>query len=334
MGTKIKNYGGRTLKSLLLPVLVYLAFLLIGGGRFGTGAGLITIARQSVAPILIALAITCNMTIGMWDFSAGAVVVFAAIIGGNLANITGWGIAGLLLFSVITALLMTTLTGFLYTTMRVPSMVLTIGLVLVYETFPYLVFDGGGALISGKLTALALSPWCFIVLGIMFLFFYIAFNYTTFGHNVRALGGNQAIAQNVGLNPMRIKFISFIFGGIFLGVAAVIQISTKGMIKPGASMSSIVMVFDAMMGIFIAMFLSRFCNMAIGVVIGTFTMKMLSAGLVAVGLSTTVRDITTGLFLLILLCISSNQGRIAAWRTKRARAQAANKAYYAAENRR
>lgn len=327
MGKKVKRYVMTTVKSLLLPILVYVVFRIVSGGRFGQWSGMVTIARQAVAPILIALGITCNMNMGMWDFSAGAVVTFASILGGGLAKSTGLGIFGLIFFSVITAVVMTAFTAWFYSVMRVPSMVLTIGLVLVYETFPHLVYGGGGTLLSGKITNLALAPWCFIVLGIMFAFFYIVYNYTIFGHNVRALGGNQAIAQNVGLEPMKIKFKSFIFGGIFLGMAAVINISTKGVVKPQSSMASVVLVFDAMMGIFIAMFLSRFCNMAIGVLIGTFTMKMLSAGLVALGLSTTIRDITTGIFLLILLCISSNQGRISDWKAKRKRARMANEEY-------
>lgn len=63
--------------------------------------------------------------------------------------------------------------------------------------------------------------------------------------------------------------------------------------------------------------------------IGTFTMKMLSAGLVSLGLSTTIRDITTGIFLLVLLVISSNQGRISEWRANRERARLANEEYMA-----
>jgi ribose transport system permease protein len=327
MGVKVINYFSRTVKSLLLPILVFAVFRIASNGRFGQWHGMVTISRQAVVPILLALAITFNMSMGLWDFSAGAVVVFAAILGGGISNSLGLGIPGLVIFCIVVAVLMTTVTASLYRVMRVPSMVLTIGLVLIYETLPHLVYNGGGTILSSENTMLALSPWCFIVLGIMFAIFYFIYNYTPFGHNVRALGGNQAIAQNVGLNPMAIKFKSFIFGGIFLGMAAAINISTRGIVKPGESMSSIGLVFDAMMGIFIAMFLSRFCNMAIGVVIGTFTMKMLNGGLVALGLSTTIRDITTGLFLLILLCISSNQGRVSDWNVKRKKAKIANEKY-------
>lgn len=323
MGAKVTNILLRTLKTIILPIIVYLAFFFLSGGRFGQAAGMHTITRQSVMPIMVALAITCNMTIGMWDFSAGAVVYTAAIVGGNLALLTGTGIVGMVVIIVLISVIMNATTGFLYNLFKVPSIVLTIGLVMVYEMIPTLLYKGG-VLISGKMTILAMSPYCFIVFAVMFAVFYIVFNYTAFGHDVRALGSNQTIAVNVGLNPTTIKFTSFIFGGLFLGMAAVIDISTKGMIRPPATMGSVSMIFDAMMGIFIAFFLQKYCNLAIGVVVGTFTMKMLNSGLVSMGLSTTVRDITTGLFLLILLCVSANQGKITEWKNNREKARIAN----------
>lgn len=59
------------------------------------------------------------------------------------------------------------------------------------------------------------------------------------------------------------------------------------------------------------------------------TMKMLNTGLIAVGFSTTVREITTGLFLLIILGVSSNQGKISDWKAKKQRAKEANEKYAA-----
>lgn len=329
MVNKLKKIAVRTAKSLLLPIIVYILFSIIGKGRFGGTRQMLTISRQSVMPILISLAIACNMTIGMWDFSAGGVVAVASIVGGGLAKLTGTGIPGMIIFCIIVAVILSTFTGLLYNFMKVPSIVLTIGLVLVYETIPFFVFDGGGVLISGKMTNLALSPYCFIVLAVMFTIFYIVFNYTPFGHNVRALGNGQLIARNAGLNPWKTKLISFIFGGLFLGMAAVMNLSTNGMVKPEGNMASVALVFDSMMGIFIGFFLSKYCNMAIGVTIGTFTMKMLNTGLISVGFSTTIREITTGLFLLIILGISSNQGRVSEWRAKRQRAREANEKYAA-----
>jgi hypothetical protein len=72
-----------------------------------------------------------------------------------------------------------------------------------------------------------------------------------------------------------------------------------------------------MMGIFIAFFLERYCNLSIGLVVGTVSMTMLNSGLVALGLDTTTRNISSGMFLLILLVISSNQAVVDDLRERR-----------------
>ncbi len=328
MNSKVKDYALRTLKSLILPICVYLFFALVTEtGRFGTGKQMTVIARQAVQPILMSWALAFNMSIGMWDFSAGAVVYVASIAGGNLAVLTNTGLPGLIAFTVLAAVIMSTFTGVLYNVMKVPSMVLTIGLVMVYETLTYVVNSGNGVLIQNEITILARAPYCFIILGIMFVIIYVVYNYTSFGHDVRALGNGQLIARNAGLSPAKTKLKSFIFGGLFLGMSAVIYVSSKGKISPASGMETVTAIFDAMMGIFIGMFLSKYCNMPVGVAIGTFTMKMLTTGLVAVGLSTTVRDISQGVFLLIILIVANNQGLFEEIRVKKKRAQEANEKF-------
>ena len=324
--TTVKSNAGRVLKVVILPLAIYLVMLISTGGRFGMGNSMTLVLRQSVIPILIALAIGCNMTIGMWDFSAGGVVMTAAFLGGYFAKETGAGIVGMLVICMAVAIGLTMLTGLLYNLMKVPSLVLTVGLVMVYEAIPRLL-SLTRVQINIKDGVLSQSPWCFIILIGMFVLFYIVFNYTTFGFNVKAIGANQAIANSAGVNLSKTKFIAFTFGGVFLGVAATLYMSNMTTLVPPTAFGSVGLIFDAMMGIFVAFFLQRYCNFAIGIVIGTIAMQMLNSGLVALGLETTMRDITSGLFLLVLLIVSSNQGRIEDIRTRKQLARKANEQY-------
>ncbi len=327
--SKAKEYALRTVKTLILPVVVYIFFCITGNGNFGSMDSMLVIARQACMPIVMSFALAFNMSIGMWDFSAGAEVFLACIIGGNLANDLGLGLPGLIVICILVGVCITALTGFLYNFMKVPSMVLTIGLVLVYESLTKILWDGSGALITGDMTVLYQAPNCFIILLIMAVIFYVVYNYTAFGHNVRALGNGQLIARNAGLNPAKTKFMSFVFGGLFIGVAALLYISQKGSVKATANMGSMTTVFDAMMGIFIGLFLSKYCNLTFGVAIGAFTMKMLNTGLVAMGLSSNIRNSTSGLFLLIILIIANNQGVFARIKAERSRTNIANEHFKA-----
>ena len=326
MNETMKRFIINTLKTLVLPLLVIAIFAVITNGRTLNTRMLMVTLRQSIIPIIISMALIGNMTLGMWDFSAGGVVIAASIIGANLMKLTNTGIPGLVIFCMLSAVLLTTLTGFLNNKLRVPTIVLTIGLVFVYEALPRIIFHGG-ATIRAKYTKLALEPYVFIILAIMFIVFYLLFNKSTYGHNLRALGGSQEIAKAAGINGPKILQKGFIYSGIFLGVASVLYMSNNGQINNVAPLTSVAIIFDAMMGVFLASFLSRFCNMAVGLVVGTFTMVTLTNGFVAMGLPATIRDITTGIFLLALLAISANQGRIKKWRMDLARAKAANAKY-------
>jgi ribose transport system permease protein len=304
---KALNFIIRALKSIVLPLLVFVIFAIMSGGRSASSRMLLTTLRQSVVPALICWGIMLNMTVGMMNFSAGAVILTAGIIGGNLSLLTSTGVSGFVFFVMVIGLLTGLLTGILYIKMRVPCMVLTIGLMLVFEALPRVFFESGVS-IPYRNTYLAQSPYCFIILGLMLVIYYLLYNKTTFGHNLRAIGANQAISDSIGLDSDKIKSLSFIIGSLFLGVAAVLYISSNGEVRNIGSMGSMLIMMDAFMGMFLAMFLSRQANLAFAVPISVFTMKLIANGFVSLGISATIRDVTNGLFLLVLLAISANQG--------------------------
>jgi ribose transport system permease protein len=303
----LKQIIGNILKTLALPLAVFIILVIATGGRFANFRIITTILRQSIVPAIIAWGLMLTFAVGSMNFSAGALVLCSTIIGGNLMKLTGTGLFGLILLTLVVALLLSVLMGFLFNKMRIPSIVLTIGLVLVFEALPRVFFEGG-VVIPTKVTYLATPPHIFIILILMLAVFYIICNKLPFGHNLRSLGNNQEIANKVGLNSDKVKFTCFVISGAFLGVAAILYGSTKSEVRNVAALGSMSIMMDAFMGVFLATFLARFCDLSIAVLISSFTMKMISNGFVAMGLSATVRDITTGLLLFVLLAVSANQG--------------------------
>lgn len=137
-------------KALIMPVAVYVIFTAVTVGRFGSWAVIVTVLRTTVVPMLIAMAMSMPMIMGMWDFSAGAVVYAAAILGANVAAVTKTGVLGLCVSAMLIALLLTAFSGVLYNRMKIPSLVLTLGLVIVYESFPRLIVETGCRLTAQK----------------------------------------------------------------------------------------------------------------------------------------------------------------------------------------
>ena len=322
--------------SLLIPVGLWAVFVIaIGIHNHGFDGGLIykqliTTIRQMVQPAIICYGLMLNMSLGMMNFSAGGQMLFAGIIGGTLAKMTGTGVVGLVFFCLLICVAEGAVNGLLYNAMRVPCIVLTIGMMLVWESFPkLLVPDGLNLSRNPAMQILIRQPYCFVVLFIMAAIFYIVYNKTAFGHNMRALGSNQAIANSVGLNSDKIKFLSFLLGSVFLGIGAVLYVSNMGEVRNVSTMGSMTIMMDGFMGMFLAMFIARYCNMTIAIPFGVFTMKMMTNGFVALGVSSTVRDIVQGFFLLVLLVIQANSGVFERRKLDEEYRQACNKAYAA-----
>lgn len=314
-------------KAIVLPVAVFLIFLLLTDGKFANEKLLITVARQTVLPMLIAMAMSSLMIMGMWDFSAGSVVFAAAIFGAKISQATDTGIPGIVVGAILVSLVLMSISGILYNLMKVPSLVLSMGLVMVYEVLPRLCFEAGTAEIPMSQNTLSLSPWSFIIFAVMFVIFYVVLNHTTFGYNVHAIGANQIMAYNAGVNISSVKFKAYMLSGLFLGVAGALFMFQGIRVSAASMMASVGIIFDSMMGVFLAMVLRKYCGFPFGLLIGTFTMRMLGTGLISLGFSSTVRAVFTGLFLLVILVYAANQGRFSAWRMRKKLGDEADKLY-------
>ncbi len=305
----IKRFLLSTLKTLILPVLVFAVFAVLTNGRSASQRMLLNTIRQSIVPMLICWGLMMTMSMSMMNFSGGAVMLSAGIIGGNIAGMIGGGIGTLLLCTTVLGVVIGLVTGILYNKLRVPCMVLTIGLMLFFEALPRAFFSGGVRLTN--VVALSMAPNCYYVGLVMLVIFYVLYEMMPFGHNMRAIGASPSISASVGLNADRIKLKAFTAAGFFFGVAAALYVSANGEVRNVSSLGSMQIMMDGFMGMFLAMFMSTFCKMPIAVMVSTFTMKMMSNGFVALGMSATVRDLANGLFLLVLLTISANSGLIA-----------------------
>ena len=306
---KNQNNIGRKLlgilKALAIPVLVYVLFGVLSGGRMFNTRALTTTLRSAIQPSIICYALLLGMNIGMMNFGAGAIVLCSAIVGNGISNMLGWGLPGLIFFALLVSLVCSAIMGGLYNLLRVPSMVLSLGLMLVFEAVPRMVFPAG-AVISTENAFLARQPWIFVVLAFVMVLFYISFNKTAYGHNVRAIGANQSVALAAGLNLDKIKFTNFMVAGIFLGIAAVLYMSAQGKLQNVAALGSMTVMMDAFMGVFLGMLLSRWADPSISVFCGVLSMKVLAAGFVAVGLDAVWKDVVTGAFMLVIMAASAN----------------------------
>ena len=267
-----------------MPLIVFLVFFICQPERFGTPAGIMIMLQQSVINSIIGFGLSLNLVIDTWDFSAGAQLVLAGLIGAYYSQY--YGLAGLILITILVATLLGALTGLVYFVFKIPSIIVTIGMMLVYESIGSLYHGGANVTIDMGISFLGRSPGIFIV-GILT---YIL-----------------ATAKSIGINSIKIRFLCFVVGGIFVGIASFLQVSYGGAIAPKTGMNTMSMVFPPFMGVFIGQYLERYCDIMLGIFLGVFSMTMINTGLIAMGLPGTLQQVVTGCFMLIFMAISINR---------------------------
>ncbi len=299
------------LKALILPAAVYLVFLLINFESFASFKTLSTIFQQSIISTIIGYGICFSFLCGIMDFSVGSRMVVSGLVGGILSMQLGFW--GLILGTIAACLLSGCIMGIFEKFVKVPSLVITIAIALIFEVIGqeltgsmiYVRIDEGSSFLAN-------SPYNIFVLIISAALFYILLNRTKFSYHARAVGSDEAIAQRMGVNVKRTKIAGHIIGSLFLAIATILQISLSSVMSPEINLASASLLFKPLMGVMVGMALERLCNLLVGILIGQFSLNIIFVGLVASGLPSTMQNVTLGLFLLLVLIFSQYKDKLTA----------------------
>ena len=318
----MKRFLINTLKVIMLPVIVYLIFLVICFERFSNWNCIYTIFIQTIIPTITAYAIAYGNICGVFDFTIGSRLVISGVIGGLLA--AQYGFAGMILGAIISAIVVGIITGVLNWWLKIPSLVLTMGLAMVFEIIgSKLAGHYGFVQIDNKYAIFGSSPNIVIIFLLSAVLFYFVFNHTVFSFHMRAVGSNEAVAKNSGIKTDLVKCKSFVYGSVFIGIAAILTLSQSGSVGAQTSLGSLTIMFKPLISVLLALVLQRICDLTIGIFIAQFTLNIIFIGLIAVGLPDTFQNVVLGFFLLVVMILFENSGRIEELKEKRAARQKA-----------
>lgn len=318
----MKRFLINTLKVIMLPVIVYLIFLVICFERFSNWNCIYTIFIQTIIPTITAYAIAYGNICGVFDFTIGSRLVISGVIGGLLA--AQYGFAGMILGAIISAIVVGVITGVLNWWLKIPSLVLTMGLAMVFEIVgSKLAGHYGFVQIDNKYAIFGSSPNIVIIFLLSAVLFYFIFNHTVFSFHMRAVGSNEVVAKNSGIKTDLVKCKSFVYGSVFIGIAAILTLSQSGSVGAQTSLGSVTIMFKPLISVLLALVLQRICDLTVGIFIAQFTLNIIFIGLIAVGLPDTFQNVVLGFFLLVVMILFENSGRIEEFKEKRAARQKA-----------
>ena len=123
MNKKIIN----TIVVIMVPVALYLFFLILRPGSFGKFNTVYIIITQSFITCMVAWGMHFLAKMGETDLALGAEMILDCIIAALLSQKIGF--IGIILGCLISAVICGIIKAFLYRTMKIPIMILTIALV-------------------------------------------------------------------------------------------------------------------------------------------------------------------------------------------------------------
>lgn len=280
----------KTALTLLFPILMFLVMLAItasnekcyvDGKLIFLGTDLICqVFINACQTVCVALAIWLQLKNGRFDFSGGATMVVAAIIAGNIGLQTQSSLASIFA-ALATALVLSCCTSLIYIIGRVPIIICTIGMTLLYEALTYLVFGGQGVRAfysTYTISVFGRVPGIFLPTTIAVAVFTIFTYFTSAGRKGKILSNNQSAGVNIGIDEKKNIFVSYIFTGVILGMAAIIYVSQNA-VTPQSSLATSSILFSYIVPVFMGTFIGLASCDVVGIIIAAIGMEIMNYGL-------------------------------------------------------
>ena len=305
-------------------LVIFALFAVIGPESFSSSSNLETIARQTAIVGSAALGMTLIIIAGGIDLSVGSIIALVTVIVAAFLQI---GADPLLAAAggVAAGAFCGFVNGFLITRLRVVPFIVTLGTLLVVRGAAKgfareQKIDAPLTWLKELLAALPpgegwrIVPWgvwltivlAFLVAGILI--------YTRLGRHVIAIGSNEQTARLCGVPVDRVKVIVYSLGGLFAGVAGVLQFSRLTVGDPTVAIG---VELDVIAAVVIGGgSLSGGEGSIAGTIVGALIMTVIRSGCAQMGLPNWVQEMVTGCIIVIAVALDR-------WRQRRKASAAA-----------
>jgi len=298
-----------------LPLCVFalveiLLYVTKGAHIFNSELDVKNLIRNAGIVAALAFALNMNMDAGRMDMSLGAQRVAGTICGGLLAQTLGLGGVWVLVFSIAFGLIYGALVGWAFVTLRVPPMVLGLGMSCILECIGFAVSGGVGLKLVGSegIEVLSNVNFTITVVAIMAVFMLILMTYSTFSYKYRAVSGNQNIARNAGINIFTNVVICYTIGGALVCVGGVLSAAFSGSLDATMGMTSNGVVLNQLFVMMLGgSYLSRYINQAMGIISASVAMSVFTMGLTAFNVSDAMASSIKMILFIIFLTYMANE---------------------------
>ncbi len=282
-------------------VLVFLLFNTLTGGRMTMNMSLVL--SQVYVIMIASMGVFFIMTMGGLDFSQGSILGISSII---VCYLSQYGILIAILGGIAAGALIGMINAYFYVYRKIKSFIVTICTMFLFRGFiKYLTTNapvsGSAKLIFYDTTALKLT--CTLIILVVG---FVAFRYTRFGTDLRAIGAGEKAAMFAGIRTDRMKFWVYTLSGAITGFAAFINVIKVGSVTSsgGNQLETQILIALVLGGMPISGGAKvRFEN----IIVGSLLYIVLNSGLTMMGFSTQMLQLIEGIVFLVFVAIFADR---------------------------
>ena len=196
----------RVAYTIALPVLVYAIMCIARPNIYLSGSTFISLLLQSFIYMLVGWSMLFGMSCGLFDFSVGSRYLLAALFGIQMSQ--KFGVIGFVLGVLLASMALAAITGAFFAGLKIPSIIAGFAALLIFEALACIYQKTFSVVVTADISVFGRTPGIYIMVALCFVLVYVLFNRTKFGYQIKAIGGNEAIARSMGIKDVRLKVMA------------------------------------------------------------------------------------------------------------------------------
>jgi len=302
-----KNYAG--LVGALIAMCVLFGF---ASENFFTLSTLSTLSNDIPTLVVMSVGMTFVLIIGGIDLSVGSVMALAASILSLATVHWGWPVWAGGLLGMAAAMVCGATTGLISVGWRIPSFIVSLGVLEIARGLAYQVTDSRTEYIGSAVEFISapivfgLSPAIVIAL-IIVVAGQLVLTKTVLGRHWIGIGTNEEAVRLSGIAPRPRKVLVYALMGLLSGVGALFQVSRLEAADPNGGVGMELQVIAAVVIGGTSLMGGR--GSVISTFIGVLIISVLEAGLAQVGVSEPMKRIVTGLVIVAAFVLDTYRRR-------------------------
>lgn len=284
-------------------IFIVVLFAILTGGQLYTPGNLKLLLSQSYVLLIACVGVFMVMTMGGLDFSQGSMLGVCSVVICFLSNVN---IVLAVLCGVLTGGLIGLVNGFFNVKRKITSFIVTIcnmyllrGMV-AYATTKSPVY-GVSNITSYNTMGFNLTFTIVILLAA-----FAVFRYTGLGNRLKAIGAGETAARFAGVRVEKTKMLIYMTAGMITGLAAFINSIKVGSVTStaGNQLETQIMIALVLGGMPVNGGAKvKFYN----IILGALTYKILTAGLVMLGIEPKTQQLIMGIVFLVMVAVFADR---------------------------